>query len=216
MSFLLSAAALGFFSTGHCLGMCGPLVLALPLHERRTSLSVAYRVLYNLGRIFTYALLGAVVGGAGFLFSLRGYQARVAYAAGVLLILFSLVQLMPFMHWTFFSALHARIARLLGRFTGNAGPGRFFLLGFVNGFLPCGMVTAALAASLALGAVWGGALFMVFFGLGTFPVMLAASLFGMYLTPRLKRSLALAGPLFSLALGILLIWRPALLVPHCH
>lgn len=216
MSFLLSAAALGFFSTGHCLGMCGPLVLALPVHETRPLISVGYRVVYNLGRIFTYAALGASVGVAGMIFSLRGFQAKVSYAAGALLILFALVQLMPFVHLAFFSRLHARIAGFFRRFTGKPGIARFFAMGSVNGFLPCGMVTSALAASLAAAEPGGSTLFMIFFGLGTFPSMLAASLFGMYMSPRLRRSLALIGPLFSLALGILLLWRPALLVPHCH
>ncbi|MBX3722256.1 MAG: sulfite exporter TauE/SafE family protein [Turneriella sp.] len=216
MSFLLSAAALGFFSGGHCLGMCGPLVLALPVHDSRPFFSVAYRVVYNLGRVFTYAALGAAVGGAGLLFSLRGYQTRVSYIAGALLIVFAIVQLMPFLHLAFFSALHARIAGFFRGFIGKPGVMRFFALGSVNGFLPCGMVTSALAASLAAGDPAGSTLYMVFFGLGTFPVMLAASLFGIYLSPRLKKSLAVLGPLVSLALGILLLWRPALLIPHCQ
>lgn len=216
MSFLVSAAALGFFSGGHCLGMCGPLVLALPVHDSRPLVSVGYRVVYNLGRIFTYTALGAVIGSAGLLFSLRGYQTRVSYVAGALLIVLALVQLMPFLHLAFFAALHARIAGFFRGFIGRPGIVRFFALGSVNGFLPCGMVTAALAASLAAGDPAGSALYMVFFGLGTFPVMLAASLFGIYLSPRLKKSLAIAGPLFSLALGMLLLWRPALLIPHCQ
>jgi uncharacterized protein len=77
-------------------------------------------------------------------------------------------------------------------------------------------VTAALAASLAAADFSGSALYMLFFGLGTFPVMLAASLFGIYLSPAAKRVLSFFGPLYGVALGILLLLRPGLMLPHCH
>ena len=216
MSFLLSAAALGFFSSGHCLGMCGPLVLALPVSEKSPFLSVAYRVIYNAGRILTYAFLGAAIALAGLTLSLGGLQAKVSYIAGGLVIVFSLIQLMPFFHSRFFSALHARIARLFSGFIRSPSFMRFFALGGVNGFLPCGMVTAALAASLAADGFSGSSLYMVFFGLGTFPAMLAASLFGIYLSPRIRRVLTVVGPMYGLLLGTLLLVRPSLILPHCH
>lgn len=216
ISFFLSAAALGFFSGGHCLGMCGPLVLALPVSGQSHALSVFYRVAYNAGRIFTYTALGAAVGFAGAMLSLRGLQAKISYIAGALLIVFSLFQLLHFFQVGFFASLHGRLLRLFKMTERFPGAARFFMLGSINGLLPCGMVTAALAASLAAGALADGAGYMFFFGLGTFPVMLAASLFGVYLSPAAKRVLAFAGPLYGIALGLLLLLRPSLLIPHCH
>lgn len=216
MTFLFSAVALGFFSGGHCLGMCGPLVLALPVSEGSRLLSVIYRVAYNAGRVSTYAALGAAAGLAGAALSLKGMQAKISYVAGGLLIVFSLFQLFRFFHAGVFGAMHARLQRMFAGTQGFPGTVRFFVLGGINGFLPCGMVTVALAASLAANGIGGGAAYMLFFGLGTFPVMLAASLFGIYLNPALKRVLAVVGPLYGIALGFLLVLRPALLIPHCH
>ncbi len=216
MVYLASALAMGFFSGGHCLGMCGPLVLALPVSPVSHTRSVIYRIVYNSGRVVTYTLLGALVGLAGITFSLRGWQTKVSYIAGGLLIVFSLIQLMPFFHIAFFTGIHARMLRFFSGAAKQPGALRSFVLGGVNGFLPCGMVTAALAASLAAGEFYGSALYMLFFGLGTFPVMLVASLFGMYLSPAAKRVLSFIGPLYGLALGILLLLRPSLMLPHCH
>jgi len=196
--------------------MCGPLVLALPVHETKPAFSIFYRMAYNAGRIFTYSTMGLAIGFMGYVLSLRGFQTKLSYFSGSLLILVALVQLMPFTRLRPIVNLHAGISYFFRRFTVNSHPGRFFALGLVNGFLPCGMVAAALVASLAAGGTLGSLGFMFFFGLGTFPVILAVSLFGIYMPPKLRRAVAISGPLFSVVLGIFLIMRPALLLPHCH
>lgn len=73
---------MGFLSGGHCLGMCGPLVLALPVSPGALWISVVYRVIYNAGRITTYGLLGILTGVIGLAFSLQNMQAFLARLAG--------------------------------------------------------------------------------------------------------------------------------------
>ena len=216
MSLFLTALVMGLFSGGHCLGMCGPLVLALPVSERGFTSALAARVLYNAGRIFTYALLGAVVGGLGSAVQLKGFQKYLSYAAGSMLILISLLQLAPALQLHFLSRMQMAVRNLLTRAASKAGPGKFTLLGVANGFLPCGMVAMALMASLAAGSLKDGVLYMLFFGLGSFPLMLAASLFGVYLKPKLRGFLTVAGPVYGIALGVLLLLRPGWILPDCN
>ncbi|HNA78875.1 MAG TPA: sulfite exporter TauE/SafE family protein [Turneriella sp.] len=215
MSFFASALVMGFLSGGHCLGMCGPLVLALPVSEDRVWISVFYRVIYNFGRVFTYTILGGIAGAVAALFSLQVLQARVAQIAGALLILLALLQLLPHIHLGFLSRAHAFIARTIAPLLRNAGRGRFFLLGMLNGILPCGMVAAALLVSIAAETWLSGIAYMAVFGAGTFPLMLLASVFGIYLSGRMRQVVSWAGPLYAIALGILLLLRPALIAPHC-
>ncbi len=132
-----------------------------------------------------------------------------------MLILISLLQLTPVLQVNFLSRAQTALRNLLTRAAGKAGPGRFTLLGVANGFLPCGMVAMALMASIAAGTLKDGVLYMLFFGLGTFPLMLAASLFGVYLKPKLRGFLAVAGPIYGVALGILLLLRPGWILPDC-
>lgn len=221
MSLFLTAVAMGVFSGGHCLGMCGPLVLALPASESSAQRSpftaaVASRVVYNFGRIFTYMLLGALTGLIGTAASVKGLQKYVSYAAGSLLILVSLLQLNPIGQFQMLTGVQNYVRGFVTRFARNAGPGRFLVLGIANGFLPCGMVAIALMASFAAGTSQDGILYMFYFGLGTFPLMLAASLFGIYIRPKLRRFLSVAGPIYGVALGLLILLRPAWILPNCN
>ena len=80
-------------------------------------------------------------------------------------------------------------------------------LGIINGFLPCGLVYIALAASMAAGDIGQSVLYMIVFGIGTFPVMLGISLLGNYIKPVLRRRIYKLVPLFVVILGLLLILR---------
>lgn len=216
MSIYVAAVVMGLMSGGHCIGMCGPLVLALPVDEDSRWRSVIYRVVYNFGRIAVYAGMGILVGLTAAGLELKLLQKHVAHIAGAILILVSVLQLLPFFHLDFLSGLHAKLSAVMRKLAPRAGAWRFWFMGMVNGFLPCGMVAAALITALSSGEISGAVLYMVFFGLGTFPLMLAASLFGIYLSPRLRRSLAVVGPLYGIGLGVLLVVRPGLIHPNCH
>lgn len=206
---------MGFFSGGHCVGMCGPLVLALPVDGQRVAVSVIYRVVYNVGRITTYMALGGVAGLVALFFYLPFMQARVAQVTGILLIGVAVLQLLPHFRLAFFARVHSNAAKWIAPWMRNAGHGRFFLLGMLNGLLPCGMVASALVVSIAAQDWVSGVGYMLAFGAGTFPLMLLASVFGVYLSGRTRRLIGWLGPLYAIGLGVLLLVRPSLVAPHC-
>lgn len=222
---LLPAFLLGVFGSVHCIGMCGGIVGALssaapralpsrPVIAIRTVPAMAElsRVLcYNLGRLSSYALAGALAGGiaAGVL---RGADVlgwllplqRAAYVAANLMLL--LLGLYLTQWW---SAL-ARIERigqglwsllrpLALRFIPVDTPARALALGALWGWLPCGMVYGVLLNAMLAGTAGAGALTMLAFGMGTLPVLLGAGLSG----ARLRQLAARAG--WRRAAGLLVL-----------
>ncbi len=206
---------MGVFSGGHCLGMCGPLVLALPVNEESIWKSVFSRIVYNLGRISTYTLLGALTGSVAWLFDFRKLQANIATASGLLLIAVALFQLLPQFRLSVFSRLHTALFKVVTPLIQKGGVLRFWVLGMLNGVLPCGMVAGALMVSIAAENIGMSMLSMFFFGLGTFPLMLIFSTMGIYLSARVRKILSWVGPFYAIGLGVLLLVRPLLVAPHC-
>jgi sulfite exporter TauE/SafE len=191
--------SLGLVSGLHCLQMCGPIALAVgggrPL------------VLYNAGRIVTYALLGAAAGSAGkALMFLGGAATAIAGAAmmvaGLLMLgtrSKDLITIRP----------GGRFSRVAGGLL-RAGRNKF-LLGLALGFLPCGLVYAALLKAMHSAGPLAGGLTMLGFGLGT-SAALAAVGYGAAFCGRWMQRLA---PISVLIGGAFLIWR-GLTGPHCH
>ena len=172
------ALGMGLVGSLHCAGMCGPLAMALPSGRAKSML--LGRLLYNLGRISTYSLLGLAMGLLGYGIAATPAQRYLSLLSGLLILL--LLLLLPAMERAGGGPL-VRMAgwvRLrLGRYLGAGGsPGSLYMLGVINGLLPCGLVYAALAGALEGGSLLRGVGFMVAFGLGTVPMMLALSLAG--------------------------------------
>lgn len=203
------ALVLGFLGSFHCIGMCGPIALALPVQRQNAPVRfVLGRVLYNLGRVLTYALFGLAIGAVGQVISLAGYQQSLSIALGVLLLL-SLV---------FYTKMNARILPVLNKLTGRwkavlgallkkHSNSALFLIGVLNGFLPCGLVYAALAGAAATGNAGNGALFMATFGFGTLPVMLIMSLLGKLISQPFRHALNRLIPAVVVVIALILILR---------
>ena len=208
---LWTAFLLGFVGSAHCAGMCGPLALALPGGSGRVAFVVG-RLLYNLGRVVTYMLMGAFFGLLGHGFALAGLQRWVSLVLGIAILLGVLVSprfanTLPVTR--FVSWLKARLSRSFQQRALTS----MFGVGLLNGLLPCGLVYIACAGATATGNLWSGVDYMIAFGFGTLPMMLAISLIGtklqFILRLRLQRlipvSLAIVGALLLLrgmALGI--------------
>jgi sulfite exporter TauE/SafE len=202
--------AFGFIGSLHCIGMCGPIALILPGGEGSLFQIISGRILYNIGRTVTYAVLGFGFGLLGQVVSLAGYQQVLGIVIGSAMILsvilppairgrfLSLSGISLLVNWT-----KVLLTRLLSRGT------RFSLLliGLCNGFLPCGLVYAALASSLMAGGPYRGALFMALFGTGTIPVMLTLTFAGRMLTTSLRQKLTRLIPVTVALLGLLFILR---------
>lgn len=207
---LWSAFLLGLVGSLHCLGMCGPIVLVLPGSARERWSFLASRLLYNLGRTITYAFMGAIIGLIGQSIALAGYQQWLGIAAGVLMILAVLLpskamrRVLPSRYYDrTLEVLKARLGRLLGRSSQSS----LFTIGLLNGFLPCGLVYMALAGSLTMGSAPGSALYMFLFGLGTLPVMFAASYASGLITGEVRRKITRVIPIGVVLLGLLFILR---------
>ncbi|RME74145.1 MAG: sulfite exporter TauE/SafE family protein [Planctomycetota bacterium] len=166
MSFL-AAFLMGLIGGGgHCLFMCGPLVLALPVQKFKSPLMASF--VYHMGRITTYIFLGIFVGFLGIGAHLIGIQQYISIGCGIFLLLF----LIPGIKGFFQPMVIKGIGLLKKRWTlgeKKTTPFHYFFLGSLNGLLPCGLVYLAMISSLSLAHFYKSLLFMAFFGLGTFP-----------------------------------------------
>lgn len=210
ITLVLAALTLGLTTGFHCIGMCGPIALSLGLSKQQQTNFHLKNITYQLGRIFTYALLGALLGLVGEGFNLAGFQSYLTIFSGIVLIIMAIFSFggndfaakIPF-----FNQFLLKVKLNLGKQLTKTGYSSRFLTGVLNGFLPCGMVYMALTASLAAGGVWQGALFMALFGLGTFPFMFLVVVFGNMINTATRTNILKIIPVLMLVLGTLFILR---------
>jgi sulfite exporter TauE/SafE len=202
-----TAFLLGFLGSFHCLGMCGPIALAVSAKDNAPFLK--NKIIYNLGRTLTYSALGGLIGLVGFSFSLAGIQQWISILMGVLILLMAFFYKQSERWITrsgVFGSLHG-LKSSLGRYLKKGGTQAFFASGLLNGLLPCGMVYIALIASLALQSPIEGALYMMFFGIGTIPMLIGVMLTGKMLSLPIRSKLTNAMPYVAMFIGILFIVR---------
>jgi sulfite exporter TauE/SafE len=204
---LWPAFLIGFIGSAHCAGMCGPLALALPGTGNTRSTFIAGRAAYNLGRIATYGLLGAFFGLLGHGFAVAGLQRWVSLVAGAAILIAVATSRNDF-------ALGASATRVVGWLKAGLGKlfrqrtfGALFAIGVLNGFLPCGLVYAACAGAVTTGNIAAGMLYMITFGLGTVPMMLALSFAGQKIQLPLRFRLQKLIPFSLVLVGVLLLLR---------
>lgn len=203
---LWTAFLLGLLGSLHCAGMCGPLALSLPA-TGNTGLSFGVgRVAYNLGRITTYCLLGALFGIIGLSFALAGFQRWASIGAGAAILIGLLASSRYALHTPVSKAV-ALVRAGLGKLLARRTLASIFLLGTLNGFLPCGLVYAACAGAVAQGKVSTGIGYMLAFGLGTVPMMLSIGLLGKMFRLGLRLRFQKLIPASLVVLGVLLILR---------
>lgn len=206
---IITGFALGTVSSFHCVGMCGPIALSLPVHFLSPQKKSTGIFLYNLGRVTVYSLLGLLFGFAGRQFYLGGLQQGLSIVMGSLVLLF-LLQSFLNKKWITDRWLEKptrKLQRLMMRFMQQKTLGGLFLLGAANGLLPCGMVYFAITGAMAAATVAGGVAFMAAFGLGTLPAMFALSFFGSMIGLKARNTMKKAVPFVMLTMGILLILR---------
>lgn len=206
---LLISGLLG--SLGHCLGMCGPLMVMVGLQLRaRRSAALPAHLLYHGARIAVYAVLGAFVGGIG---SLLGVGSGLSHAAGIAslvlgvgVILFGL----GYLGWLPLGRLDAHtewLDKAMGRAIKQGGSLGIVLLGALNGLLPCGLVYSALLMTATAGGPIPGAVGMVLFGIGTLPPLLVVGLGAGALGVRLRQALVRVAGAFIVVIGLQLVLR---------
>ncbi|MCK5372437.1 MAG: sulfite exporter TauE/SafE family protein [Cyclobacteriaceae bacterium] len=207
---LWSAFLIGLFGSFHCIGMCGPIALALPIQKDNKLNLIVGRVLYNIGRAITYATIGLFFGLVGQSLSLAGFQQSVSIIAGVLILLMVLLPskisqklylLKPAYGFTNF------LKRKFGVLLKQKSVASTFFIGLLNGFLPCGLVYIAVAGAIATGGYLDGAIYMFVFGIGTLPIMLTVSLAGNFISLNVRKRINKMIPAFMIVLAFLFILR---------
>jgi uncharacterized protein len=210
IAILIAGFTLGFAGSLHCVGMCGPLSLALPTWHLSGTMKMLSLLLYQFGRIVTYAFFGLVFGLMGRGLYIAGVQQWFSVTMGMLLLLSAALYFVHNggIHVGFLNRLYVQLSKLIGRIVkSQPGAGGFLLLGMANGLLPCGMVYIALAATMSFYKVYQGIGFMVMFGAGTLPAMMLVGYGSRFFNPSVKRVFRKSIPFFITATGIILILR---------
>ena len=177
---LYTALLFGLFGSFHCIGMCGPIAFMLPIDRNQKVRGIWQTTLYHLGRIFSYALIGALFGLLGKGFYFFGLQQQISIAVGLVMIL-SIVAPKLFSKFSISKPIYrftSSIKNRLGQSLKRKESSTFFTIGFLNGLLPCGLVYMAMIASLTSTTMIEGVLYMMLFGLGTVPLMSAVVILG--------------------------------------
>lgn len=178
---LYSALILGFAGSLHCFGMCGPLSLLVPGDKSKRTQYILGRLVYNLGRITTYALLGLLIGLLGEQASFAFPQKIIFLTLGFGLLIYLLLPAasknkLSVLPWV--SRFNSFVKRSISDLAKKYGRATQFVFGLLNGLIPCGLVYAALSAAFITSSVKEGVLYMVLFGLGTLPMMMSFGLLG--------------------------------------
>lgn len=207
---LFSAFLVGFLGSFHCVGMCGPIALALPLEKKSNWSFFSGRLLYNGGRVLTYSVLGLLVGIIGHTIAMAGFQKVLSIATGILILI---IAMLPFLikrvnYLNLFLVRYtSKIKGLFKVLFGLRSRKTLFLIGVVNGLLPCGFVYLALAGAATTGTMAEGMSYMLLFGLGTVPMMLTLTMAGNIFSLRTRMFIQKISPFIAVSVAILLIAR---------
>lgn len=205
------AFTLGFFGSLHCIGMCGPLALAVQSSKKVQGSAAFFSSLqYNTGRTIGYVSLGLLFGILGSAASFGGVQRGVSILLGVVMVLFFLFSINPdhlISKVPAISRFYTSISQKLFGLLRKSEKVPSLYLGTINGFLPCGLVYIAIAGAISLSNIWGSIGFMLFFGLGTFPAMIGVTLGHQAVSQKLRMSLKRLYPIITLVMGAYLIYR---------
>ncbi len=207
---IYSALLLGLISSLHCVGMCGPIAIMLPVDHNNPAKKVTQLLTYQIGRISAYATIGLLFGFIGKGFYLAGIQQQLSIFAGVVMIAIILIPERVFAKYNFSKPIFKIISSVktaLGKQFRTKSYKSLFTIGVLNGFLPCGLVYAALFGAIAMQDVTLGMVYMILFGLGTVPLMSILIYFKELMTLPIRNKVQKAIPYMVVLIGTLFILR---------
>jgi len=207
---LVSALILGLMGSLHCVGMCGPIAFMLPVDRTNNYKKFGQIFIYHFGRLLAYGIIGLIFGLLGKGLSIFGIQQKLSIAIGIIMILVVLIPYKTFNKYNLSKPIYKIISKVknqLGKELKKKSPDTFLTIGFLNGFLPCGLVYMALFGSIAMGDALQGSLYMMLFGVGTLPLMTAAIYFSNLLKGGIRQKVQRAIPVFVIIIGALFILR---------
>lgn len=202
----MAALTTGLVGSLHCVGMCGPLAMAMPVGRLPRSQRGLAIGLYHGSRIAAYSVLGLLMGTIGQGIILVGFQRPVSIVAGLFLLLWTLVNRGIFPGLTMSRATRW-VVQPMTRFLQTPTLRAFAGMGFLNGLLPCGFVYVSLTGAVTTSSATMGAVYMALFGLGTVPALLSIRFVPNLFPAALRRRFTLFMPIVAIALGLLLVIR---------
>lgn len=210
----ITALLIGFAGSLHCVGMCSPLALAIARFNKNV---ITHQLIYNSGRILTYALLGAIISTIGFVLPFSGFQTTLSIVLGLTLVLMGVAGI-PGVRIPFITPILERITQKLkvvfGKFLQQRSTAATFFLGMLNGLLPCGLTFMAWSYCLTLAGPLDGFNFMLLFGVGTLPAMLGLTAVMQTIAKKINISIQRLSYSLFILLGCLLIAR--IFIQHQH
>ena len=191
---LLAALLAGLLGGVHCVGMCGGIVAAFSFRADGSAPPFRLHLAYNLGRVLSYAIFGALAGALGASLKLADFlpvQTLLYILAQAVMILLGLY-LAGWSQWVLIferagGALWKRVKPLFQKMLPVKSMPQAVLAGLAWGWLPCGLVYSVLVSALAAGSATSGAALMLAFGLGTLPNLLGMGLFARQLQPFMQQ-----------------------------
>jgi hypothetical protein len=198
---------MGLVGSLHCAGMCGPIVWVMPFQQYNGIKRIAGILLYHLGRITTYALLGVLLHFIRDAFHPQ-WQQTFSIISGSILVLAGILYFLPQLGVRISLPWTSMVVTGLRKTMHQKSPGWLLPVGALNGLLPCGMVYMALAASVSTQHAGQAAMVMFSFGLGTLPMMIGITMFRSRLQFRFA-GLRKWTPVLLVAFGLLFVLRGA-------
>lgn len=207
---LYTAFIFGLISSFHCVGMCGPIAMMLPVDRNNQAKKTLQILTYHLGRLTAYASIGLLFGLLGRGLFIAGLQQKMSLFIGVAMILVVLIPEKKLANYNFSKPVFRLISKLksaLGQQFKNKSYSSLFTIGLLNGFLPCGMVYVALFGAIAMQSPSLGVLYMLLFGLGTVPLMSMVVYIQSFLTVPVRNKIQKIIPYVAVFIGVLFILR---------
>jgi len=206
MSNFLVGFLLGLAGSLHCIGMCGPLVMLFPLNGTSKVLGLINSLVYQLGRVLVYVLLGLLFGAVFQIVDLKYFERYFSIGIGMLFFALWVREVSNKTESTQ-NSFQSIILNLFGKVLQLKSVFGMFLGGMMNGLLPCGLVYGALLAAFGTGTTQGSMIFMLGFGLATIPSMILLSFFKNAISIKFRQKLSKMLPWWLLILGIWFILR---------
>ncbi|MBS1741933.1 MAG: sulfite exporter TauE/SafE family protein [Bacteroidetes bacterium] len=207
ISLFVTALVMGAVGALHCVGMCGPIAMSLPVVSNNNFSRFISTLLYNAGRVTTYATLGFIVGLAGSGIGLMGYQQALSIGIGIIILLFIFFPSKTFSMNNPVAVFFKQCREWLGALFIKKNYRSVFFIGLLNGLLPCGLVYLAMAGAISTASAFKSSLFMAAFGLGTLPLMWSVTFFGGFVSISIRQKIRKLYPYMMAVMAVLLIVR---------
>jgi len=199
----------GLLTSFHCVGMCGGIMLTQTVKEaglKKYSLVIPTS-LYNLGRLFSYTLIGGIVGGLGQIINLSGiFKSIIPIIGGVFMIIMAINLLNIFPQLRKFNVMMPSFVakKIIGSSGNNYSP---LVIGFLSALMPCGPLQMVQLYALGTGSVFYGASVLFIFSIGTMPVLFLFGLINTLINKNHSKIILKASAVFVLILGFVMVNR---------